>query len=264
MGELLHDDNVIGRGGGRRPWAACSCSDILRRRKDDVGALERRQAPEGAPGAAIARSLAPFLAVGLQRTGAAMRRLAFVGDLTPETGAADLLWAADAWAEKHGERTIHIVWAGEGDLKSVLVAQPLADNISQEFLPAQSPSQLAALFARCGMLAAPTPAADVAPLIAAAMAAGLPVLANSRHAKAARWILPGHTGWLFESRLSGALVQTLERAMATPEAVLMQMREWARERAVADQAVTNLALRWPWRAAPAARLDDEPLYQGLS
>lgn len=235
---------------------------ILERIQGHIGAaLPRSKASQNASDAAAGRSLAPFLALPLHRPDVAARRLAFVGQLTPETGVADLLWAADAWAERHGKQMIRIVWAGEGDLKDVLVGQPTAANLLQDFVSPQSALPLAAVFGRCGMLVAPILSEGVASVIATAMAAGLPVLASSRQTAAVRWIVHGRTGWLFDPRLPGTRLEALERAMATPAAVLAQMRERARARAVATENTVSI-VRWPWRRA-TARLESDPLFQGL-
>lgn len=263
MDGLPHDHGIIALREDRTVRANFPYPRVLRRGQWHIGAaLGWSNARKDAPGAATRGDLAPFLALPLHRTDVAARRLAFVGALTPETGAADLLWAADAWAQRHGNGTIHIVWVGEGILKDVLIGQPVAENLLQVFLSTRSSLPLAEILGRCGIFAAPMRAEGTASLIATAMAAGLPVLASSHQRKVARWISEGRTGWLFESRRADALVQTLESAMATSDAALAQMREQAREHAVMAENAASM-VRWPWRRATTVQHERGPPFEGL-
>lgn len=218
----------------------------------------RRGAAEDGSVLGLPDRLAPFLAIPLRRTGASARRLAFLGRLAPETGAADLLQAARTWAERYREQTIRILWVGEGDLKDVLIAQPVPDNLVQMFQPASAPPQLAAVLGRCGMLVAPTEADRTGLLISAAMAAGLPIVASSRQPDAARWVSRDRTGWLFDPLVSAALAEVLERALATPDAVLDRMREQVRQRVISEDTwrIVSVTARLPIARAPAG----EPSY----
>ena len=80
-----------------------------------------------------------FLACPRVRPGPAAHRLACVGDLSPHSGAVDLLIGLAAWAERHPDRQAEIWWLGEGDLAGVLEAQPLPDNMTQRFLGTLNP-----------------------------------------------------------------------------------------------------------------------------
>lgn len=228
-------------------------------RKVRVGEIRvRHDAAQDCSVGDLPDGLAPFLAIPLRRTGASARRLAFLGRLAPETGAADLLRAAQAWAERYCEQTIRILWIGEGELKGVLIAQPVPENLVQIFRPASASPQLAAVLGRCGMLVAPTEADDTGYRISAAMAAGLPIVASSREPNAARWVSRDRTGWLFDPRAPAALAQALERALATPDAVLDRMRERVRERAISEETlrVVSVTTRPPIARAPTG----EPSY----
>ncbi len=259
MDGLPHEHRVTEAQETRERGCGFLFARVLGRRKARAGATAAKSdAAEGSSIAGLRHSLDLFLTIPPWRTGAAARRLAFVGRLTPETGAADLLWAAEAWAERYCEQTIRILWVGEGDLKDVLIAQPVAENLVQKFLPVPSPPQLAAVLSRCGMLVAPTLAEGTVSLISAAMAAGLPVLASSRQPGAAQWVLHGRTGWLFDPLVPGALALVLERALATPDAVLDRMRELVRQLAAADGNLSMVPVtrRLPVAPAPAG----EPVY----
>ena len=121
-----------------------------------------------------------FAACPRHREGEAAHRLLYVGDLSPQSGAADVFGGLCAWAERNAGRAVEIRWLGDGDLLGVLETQPLPPNVRQEFIPALTRPALAACFAECGILVAPPVADPAVPFAAEAMAAGLIVLAARR------------------------------------------------------------------------------------
>lgn len=162
------------------------------------------------------------------RAGDAAHRLVYVGDLTPQSGIADFLIAAAVWAEGHPDRAVEIWWAGRGDLRGVLEAQPLPENLSQFFLGALTPAEIAAVFADCGLFVVPALLRGQPHLARQALAAGLPVL-GSTHARAMRRLVQdGDNGWLFDPLQPGAMLDALDRALGTASAALDRMRAAAR------------------------------------
>lgn len=172
--------------------------------------------------------LAPFLQCPLYRTGDDAHRLVFSDDLVPQTGAADFLLAAMAWADRSRDRTLDIVWIGDGILKDVLRAQPLPPNLSQRFIDRLPAVQIADIFAQSGILVAPTAFGHAGHPVLQALAAGIPVL-GSIHCRCVRqWVRDAETGWVSDPLHPGALFHALTRALATSTADLDRMRRSAR------------------------------------
>lgn len=169
-----------------------------------------------------------FLACGRTRVGPSAHRLIFAGNLTPQSGAADLLIALAVWAEQNPERPVEIWWAGDGDLAGVLGAQPLPGTISQRFLGRLDPPGLAAAFGECGLLVVPSLTnARRAPVLEA-LAAGLPVLGSRLNRRARQLVRDGANGWLFDPLQPGDIVRALGRALSMSAEQLDQMRDRAR------------------------------------
>ncbi len=179
----------------------------------------------------------PYAACPQARPDPAARRLACVGELSPQSGVADLLIGLAAWGEQHPDRPVEIWWIGEGDLAGVLEAQPLPDNVSQRFLGALSPVNIAAAFAQCGLLAVPSLGDDRDTLIPEALASGLLVLGSRRSRRARQFVREGVTGWLFDPLRTEDIVRALDRALGNSVEQLDMMREVAR--AVVRQHATQ-------------------------
>ena len=213
----------------------------------------------------------PFLGCEPARQAPAAHRLVHAGDLSPQSGAADLLTCVAACAEQQPGRPIEVWWAGEGDLAGVLAAQPLPRNVSQRFLGRLDAAGLAGAFGQCGLLVIPSCADDGScadggqPLVACAMAAGLPVLGSRRSRAVRQLVREGVTGWLFDPVRPADMVQALNRALDTPPGQLDAMRGSARAlvRPLAAQEFTDQLSR-----VIAATMPDPartpPARQGLS
>ena len=176
----------------------------------------------------------PFLGCEPARQAPAAHRLVHAGDLSPQSGAADLLTCVAACAEQQPARPIEIWWAGEGDLAGVLAAQPLPRNMSQRFLGRLATAGLASAFGQCGLLVVPSctddgsSTLDGQPLIACGMAAGLPVLGSQRSRGVRQLVREGVTGWLFDPVRPAEMVRAFNHALNTPVGQLDAMRGSAR------------------------------------
>ncbi|MFC0406627.1 glycosyltransferase [Roseomonas elaeocarpi] len=180
--------------------------------------------------------LEPFAMLPERRSGAAAHRVLYVGALTPRAGVADFLAFAAAWAERNRERRLELWWAGDGDLRAVLDAQPLPPNLEQSFLPAPTLEELPQLLSECGLLAVSGSSEELFDTVLRAMAGGLPVIGNLRSQMVREAVVPGETGWTFDPRAPGSAVLALDAALAEPEAALDRMRVAARARALSHNA----------------------------
>lgn len=155
-------------------------------------------------------------------------RLLYTGDLSPETGAADVLICAAALAEQHPAAAVEIWWAGEGHLSGVLEAQLLPKNMSQSFLGRLDRGALASIFPQCTLLIHPPLQSGRVPLLAEALAAGLVVLGNSRSAPLSRLEREGLGCWTFDPLQAQTMVDALSRLLSSGDADLHRLREKGR------------------------------------
>jgi len=177
---------------------------------------------------AVPFELEPFLNCGQARPAPAAHRMIHAGDLSPQSGAADLLAGVAACAEQQPRRTMEIWWAGDGDLAGVLAAQPLPPNLSQRFLGRLDGPELARAFGQCGLLVAPSLADYEQAQVAQGLAAGLPVLGSTRSRIVRQLVREGVNGWLFDPLQPADVVQAVQRALDVPAGQLDLMRKQAR------------------------------------
>jgi glycosyltransferase involved in cell wall biosynthesis len=171
-----------------------------------------------------------FMACPTTRGGRDATRVVYVGELSPRGGVADFLACAIAWAERAPGTPVEICWAGRGDLREVLRAQPVPANLTQVFVDPATPEDHAALFARAGLLVVPSLSRVPSPYFAEAMAAGLPVLGSIRGAHVRGLVTQHETGWLFDPLRADQMLAALDAALTTPAARLDEMRVAARAR----------------------------------
>ncbi len=173
-----------------------------------------------------------FLHQPAGRSAEAAHRLVVCGGLSPDSDSMHILASAAAWAERNPARLVELCWVGDGDLRGVLAAQSLPDNLVQHFAGAQDLAGTAAAFLRSGVLVAGAPGrADVAcraELLAQAMASGLVVLFDRSCPVASRLLRHGLTGVSYQAGLPDGLCEALGEVMDMPEAALEQVRGAAR------------------------------------
>lgn len=151
-------------------------------------------------------------------------RMIHVGELSPSSGAADLLISIAIWAEQHPERPVEIWWAGDGDLAGVLAAQPLPGTVSQRFLGHLDPPGMIRAFRQCGLLVVPSHAEDRQAPVAEALAAGLLVLGSRRNARVRQVVRHAVNGWRFDPAQPGEMFEVVSCALAVPAEQLDLMR----------------------------------------
>jgi hypothetical protein len=176
--------------------------------------------------------IAAFLTAPVARPEAVAHRLIHVGALTPQAGVADFQNGIANWADAHRDGTVEICWAGEGNLRRVLEAQPLPDNVVQRFLHPLDEASRADAFAQSGLLVLPSLRDDWdarhGQVVAEAMAAGLPVLGSSRCHDVVHWVREDVTGWLFDPFSPESMLRSLDVALQTSPATLDDMRQACR------------------------------------
>lgn len=211
-----------------------SCADGVLASPDMVGALAdlgiatNRVVTLGQP---FDRSV--FMACPRTRTGGDAFRIIYVGDLSPSSGVAEFLACAIGWAERNPAVGIEIAWLGRGDLLGVLHAQLLPPNLTQRFADIPARPDLAAEFARSGLLVVPSLSHVRSPYITEAMAAGLPVLGSIRSAQVRGLVAQHVTGWLFDPLWPEDMAAALDAVFATTPGRLDEMRGDARARIMA-------------------------------
>lgn len=157
-------------------------------------------------------------------------RIAYAGQLSPSSGVADFLLCATLWADQNPSRRLELCWIGEGDLRGVLLAQPLPANLAQKFTGALAPDEMAGQFGRSGILVVPSLVRAWPPYLVEAMAAGLVVLGSSRNPAVRSLVVPRQTGWLFDPFSTTSMLDTLDAALAASPGQLDTMRAAARAR----------------------------------
>lgn len=182
--------------------------------------------------------IAAFLAVASTRRGAAAHRVIVREALTPDGDGLHILYSAVRWADQNPQRRLELVWVGDGDLREVLRAQSLPENLRQHFAGVTGAAELAQLYADAGVLigAAPTRrptsamVAKESAVLAEAMASGLVVLFDFGCRAAGRLLRDGQSGIGYDGAAPDGLERALTVVMARPAAALNTMRGAARMR----------------------------------
>jgi hypothetical protein len=141
--------------------------------------------------------------------------LVCVGDLTPDSASADLLDCAVLWVEGARGRSMSISWAGDGDLRGVLAAQPLPEALSQRFFSGLFRTDPAALLRPADLLCVLSDVDASSYLVEVLRAEDVAVVV-ARGCKPVVGQLRGRKGvWLFDERRPATLMAGLESALET-------------------------------------------------
>lgn len=236
-------DMAGGLGAERRSWWSAA-REILRR--SGAGEGWRAEFPDGSP--PVEPGLTEYLSIPVTRPAEAAHRILHIGDLSPESGAADFLNCVILWAEQHPDRIVNLCWAGEGDLRGVLRAQPLPPTVHQRFTGALTQSQIAGRLAHNGLLAAPSLSRNSPPYLLEAMASGVIVLGSARNLTVRSLVTHQDSGWLFDPHSPHSMLVGLNAMLELEPRALDVMRERARARASAFHGRTSG--NWHERPAP--------------
>jgi glycosyltransferase involved in cell wall biosynthesis len=173
-----------------------------------------------------------FSALPLTRTPEIAYRLLYVGQFIERKGLLPFLDALAQWASHNPQRTLEFVLVGDGPSRSKLAGSRLPPNLKLTFHGNMAFSDVAAVYAQCGVFVFPTLADTWGVVVNEAMAAGLPVL-GSMYSQAVEELLDeGRNGWSFHPDDPADTYSSIERVLNTPIDTLTQMRECARRTAM--------------------------------
>ena len=162
-------------------------------------------------------------------------RLVVRSPLTPPSGVLRMLDGVARAAERVPSMPIELHWIGDGDLRGVLAAQPLPDNLDQHFHGDLGRVDAACLYARSGVLIAPFLPDDSGLFemtAAEAMASGLVVLFDHSHPAAGHVLSAGETGIAFDGLHREGLPLALLSVLSRSVDQLNMMRIAARRHAL--------------------------------
>ena len=172
--------------------------------------------------------LSAFQSQPVGRAADAAHRIVICDALAPDGDALHILQSVALWAERHVARHLDLSWAGTGDLRGVLAAQCLPETISQSFTGEQTPAEMAAHFARHGVMVAAAPARSE--ILAQAMASGLVVVFDRDYAAASALLRDGQTGIGFNGGHPEGLQEALGIALTMQPGAMDAIRVAARMR----------------------------------
>lgn len=173
-----------------------------------------------------------FCATPLLRTAALAHRLLYVGQLIERKGLLPFLGVLAQWACENSQRTLEFVIVGDGPFRVKLANAALPSNLRLIFHGSMAFSDLAGVYAECGIFVFPTFADTWGVVVNEAMAAGLPVLGSIYSQAVEEMIEDGQNGWSFRPHNSGEMYSALDRALNTSVDALNSMRRCAREKAL--------------------------------
>jgi len=180
---------------------------------------------------AYSTNLEPFLAIPLERSPAAARRLLYSGQLVERKGLAPFVRALASWGRAHAERSVEFWLAGDGPLRNTLTALPLPGNVKLLFIGTVQYHQLPDVYAESGIFVLPTLADTWAVVVNEALASGLPVLGSTSSQAVEEMVSDGENGWTFSPDEASQMDSALSRALDASDSELAAMRIRARQRA---------------------------------
>jgi len=180
---------------------------------------------------AYSTNLEPFLAIPLERSPAAARRLLYSGQLVERKGLGPFVKALASWARAHPERSVAFSLVGDGPLRATLLALPVPDNVKLLFIGTLQYHQLPDVYAESGIFVLPTLADTWAVVVNEALASGLPVLGSTHSQAVQEMVCDGENGWTFSPDEAGQMDSALSRALSASDAELAAMRVRARAKA---------------------------------
>lgn len=180
---------------------------------------------------AYSTDLAPFLAIPLERSPEAARRLLFSGQLIQRKGLAPFLETLIRWAIIHPFSEIEFALVGSGPEEARLRAFRLPNNVNLRFSGVRQYDELPACYAEAGIFVLPTLADTWAVVVNEAMASGLPILGSIYSQAVQEMVEDGLNGWTFCPDRQEEIDVALDRALSASHADLEVMRVSARKRA---------------------------------
>lgn len=179
----------------------------------------------------------------IDRDDATRNRFLVVGQLSERKGVLPLLRQVAAFCNRQPQRSIELIFAGSGPLRSDLETFAKPPNMKVVLLGNISADDLATWMQKCGSLIAPTLADEWMLAVNEALHAGLPVI-GSIYAQAVTTLVHDDVnGWQYDPLSEGSLDVVLQTYFAAEPDVIAAMRTTA-QKSVAD--------RTPMRSASGA------------
>ena len=194
-----------------------------------------------------------FASVPLARPAARSRCLLYVGQLVERKGLLPFLRVLCEWLRAHPTSRMEFVLAGVGPLRTALERESVPPNLRLTFLGNVAYADLSHVYAQAGLFVLPTLADTWAVVVNEALASGLPVLGSVYSQAVEELIQDGRNGWLFRPDNADQVYRALDCSMNVSLEKLNDMRQYARDNAVAltpehvagllDQAICEIAGR---------------------
>ena len=169
---------------------------------------------------------------GIARTGTNAYSLLYVGQLIERKGLVQFVDALCKWSSANPRRAIEFRLAGDGPLRQALETISVPSNLKLTFLGRVGYGNLAATYVEAGIFVFPSLADSWGVAVNEAMASGLPVLGSIYSQAVEELVEEGRSGWTFHPDDFTDLYRAIDRSMNTPVAVLDEMRENARNKAM--------------------------------
>ena len=161
------------------------------------------------------------------------RRLIYCGRLIGLKGVVELQNELIAWATRHPERSIDMLWVGDGELRAELEGNSTPANLRQSFVGYVGYDALPEVYRRCGALILPSYFDEWGLVVNEAMASGLPVLGSIYSQAVEEMVKDDKTGWQFDPLHPATIARALDRFFASSDEALLSMRSAARACALA-------------------------------
>lgn len=156
-------------------------------------------------------------------------RLIVIGQLSSRKGVLPLARAVSNYVDRHPNRSIELVFAGDGPQRESLQQLPRSENLSIELLGNIPAAELSGQMLRCGAMIAPTLADEWMLVVNEALHAGLPVLGSVHSQAVTSLIRDGHNGWQYDPVDPTTLTAALDRYFDSPADRIAAMRDRCRQ-----------------------------------
>jgi glycosyltransferase involved in cell wall biosynthesis len=161
------------------------------------------------------------------------RRLIYCGRLIGQKGVLEFQHELAAWATRHPEQTVDILWVGDGELRDELQATSVPANLHQHFVGYVAYDALPEVYRTCGALVLPSLFDEWGLVVNEAMASGLPVLGSIYSQAVEELVVDDKTGWQFDPLQPATISHALDRFFGSSDTTLLGMRAAARTCALA-------------------------------
>jgi glycosyltransferase involved in cell wall biosynthesis len=174
-----------------------------------------------------------FTELPLTRPAEDARRLIYCGRLIGLKGVQEFQNELAAWATRHPEQTVDMLWVGDGELRGALQSAPVPANLRQHFVGNVAYDSLPEVYRTSGALVLPSLIDEWGLVVNEAMASGLPVLGSIYSQAVEELVVNDRTGWQFDPLQPATISHALDCFFDTPDEALLTMQVAARACALA-------------------------------